>query len=109
DVDGVWIVGEDGNCEWIGEREDGFGGGVILAEIVEDDGETRAGGRGELERRSRRFGYVNRVGRDIAAKILEDQPFAIFDHAASREFMTRRNIIKGLEDESFVGARRGFG
>src|ERR1700722_18865260 len=55
DVDGVRIVGQHGNRERIGEREDGFGGGVVLAEIVEDDGETRSGGSWrEFDNRNRR-------------------------------------------------------
>ena len=44
DVNGVRIVGKNGDGERIGKSKDGFGGGVILAEVVENDREARAGG-----------------------------------------------------------------
>ena len=65
--------------------------------------------RCEFDGGNRGFGDVNCVGGNIAVEILEGEPIAAFDHAASREFMACCNIIKSLEDEGFVGARCGFG
>ena len=51
DLDGVRIVGENGNRQRIRQREDRFGSGVVLAEVIEDNREAWSGGsRRELDR-----------------------------------------------------------
>lgn len=111
DVNGVRIVGEDGDGERVGKSEDGFGSGIILAEVVENDREARSGGyvRSEFDGGNRGFSDVNCVRRDFATEIFEGESVAVFDRAGSREFVACRNIIESLEDQGFVGALCCFG
>lgn len=111
DVKGVQIIGKYGDRERIGKSEDGFGGGIVLAEIVEDDGETRSAVRirSEFDGGNSGFGDVNCMGGNIGVEIFEGEPVTAFDHAASRKFVACCDIIKSLEGEGFVGARCGVG
>src|SRR5258708_13161681 len=58
----VLVIGQNGNSEGMTQSEDGFGGGAVAAEIVDNDGEPRvcsisSGIHGSRTRPARPTGY----------------------------------------------------
>jgi len=50
DFRGMQLAGQDGKSKGIGQFEKGGGSGFVAAHVVNDDGETRSGGRGQCDR-----------------------------------------------------------
>jgi hypothetical protein len=101
----VRIVGKYGDCQWIRESEDGFGSGIILAEVVENDGEAWSvvRTRSEFDRGNRGFSDVNCVSWKFAVEILKGETFAALDDTAVREFVLCGDIIESLDNQVSVG------
>jgi hypothetical protein len=105
DIDGMRVMGQYGDGQRIGQSEDRIGGGAIVAEIVEDDCETRTAVLFALLSGSRQSGACCDRSNDMhgsrdhaPAAVIQAQKRSGAGLRISREVMRSGDAVQGLNE-----------